>query len=61
MTAAETAALIVSRWRLEHSVEAIMVACILLGAPIKLRSQVLAVVKAYVDQNTENDTYYGGM
>ncbi len=57
MTAAEVAAFVITRWRLEHSIESIMIACIVCNTPIRLKSQVLAIVKAYIDDTTENHTY----
>lgn len=57
MTAQEAAAFIISRWRLEHSAEAIMMACVLTGAPLKKKAQILAVIRRYVEVNSENATY----
>lgn len=47
MTAQEAAALIVTRWRLEHTVEAIMMALLM---------QRVSVTR-YCDSCTENTTY----
>ena len=48
--------LIVQRWRCEHAPDAIMVHLICLGAPLCKRD-ILAVIRRYVECNSENATY----
>lgn len=59
LTQRQAQTLIVQRWQLDHSVDAIMVALVMLGVPVK-RRDILATIKRYVDQQTENQTYHGG-
>lgn len=52
----QVASLIVCRWQLDHSVDAIMVALVMLGRPMK-RREILEVIRRYVESNSENPTY----
>jgi hypothetical protein len=56
MNAQEIAAIIIQRWRLEHTVDAIMVGLIRAGHPIT-RASILRVIKTYVNSCSENRTY----
>jgi hypothetical protein len=53
LTPREAGEFIVQRWRAEHWPSFIMVQLILLGAPVS-KADVLAVIRAYVDHNSEN-------
>lgn len=53
MTPREIGALIIERWRDEHSPIAIMMQLICLGVPTS-KADVLAVIRAYVDHSSEN-------
>jgi hypothetical protein len=56
MTGQEIATLVIQRWRLEHSAEAIMVALVMLGTPAT-KEMVLHVIRRYCDSCSENPTY----
>ena len=53
MNSAEVAEFVITRWRCEASVQAIMMQLICLGNPIT-KDKILAAIKIYVDMNTEN-------
>lgn len=56
MTPKEAATKIITLWRIEHTVEAIMMNLLMQSFPAN-RSQILAVIRAYCDACTENATY----
>jgi septum formation topological specificity factor MinE len=58
MTPGEIGTLIIQRWRCETPAAAIMIQLICLGAPLK-KKDVLAVIRRYVETNSENTTYRG--
>jgi hypothetical protein len=58
MTAPEIASFVVSRWLLDHSPEGIMVGLICLGQPMR-KADVLAIIRRYVDEQSENRGYRG--
>ena len=53
MTAEEYALFVINRWRIGHTPEAIMVALVMLGLPVKT-SQVMQSIRIYCDKFTEN-------
>lgn len=56
MTPREIGELIVQRWRMDHHPALIMMQCIALGAPLT-RTEVMTVIRAYIDRSTENRAY----
>lgn len=59
LSAQQVASLIVCRWQLDHSIDSILVALVMLGAPMK-RKDILSVILRYVENNSENTTYRRG-
>lgn len=59
MTDKECATFIVTRWMLGHTPEAIMVALVCAGRPLK-KAQILAIIRAYCGASSENSTYNKG-
>lgn len=53
MTSEEVAALVIQRWKLEHNIDAIMMACLMMRAPLS-RVDILAIIRRYVDLRSEN-------
>lgn len=56
MSPQEVATLIISRWRLEHTVEGIMMALLMQRAPMS-REEIMMVIRRYCDSCSENATY----
>lgn len=56
MSPQQATRLIVTRWQLDHSVDAIMMALIMSGRPMK-RLEILSVIRRYIDNQSENATY----
>jgi hypothetical protein len=56
MTDAEVYTYIVRQWTMECTVDRIMVSLICMGRPIS-KTVILAMVRRYVDGQTENRTY----
>lgn len=56
MTPQESVTFIVTRWRLEHTVEAILMALLMQRVSLT-RSEILLIIRRYCDACTENGTY----
>ncbi|WP_363345868.1 hypothetical protein [Methylocystis echinoides] len=58
MTPPQIAMFIIKRWRLEHSIDAIMVALYRAGHPLA-KTTILKVIRTYVNASSENNGYRG--
>ncbi len=58
MTAPQIAMFIIKRWRLEHTVDAILVGLYRAGHPMT-KATILKVIRTYVNASTENNSYHG--
>lgn len=56
MTAQQVAAFVISRWLAEHAPASIALQLVCLGHPLK-NSDVLAIIRRYVDNTSENAGY----
>lgn len=56
MSPQEVATFIITRWRIEHTIEAIMMALLMQRAPMS-KQAILAVIRRYCDSCSENATY----
>ncbi len=54
MTPPQIAMFIIKRWRLEHTIDAIMVALYRAGHPLT-KATILKVIRTYVKASTENN------
>ncbi len=58
MTSHQIAIFIIKRWRLEHTLDAIVVGLYRAGHPLT-KATILKVIRTYVNVSTENNSYRG--
>ncbi len=56
MTPPQIAMFIIKQWRLEHTIDAIMVALYRAGYPLT-KATILKIIHTYVKASTENNSY----
>jgi hypothetical protein len=56
MTPPQIAMFIIKRWRLEHTIDAIMIDLYRAGHPLT-KATILRIIRVYVNASTENNSY----